>query len=346
MSLSLPSKKFAAKTFFPLILLLLGDIRAMGDCQPLIIDLLFGEPISIKTMLDDLATVKIIYLGEIHSIPRHHEIQTQILRQLTDRQIELSLGMEMFSENQQPFLEKWQHGREDVGDLIKELGKDHWTNLQDYKSVLLQARDLGIPIFGLNAPDGLVRKVAQEGLDSVDNREDYGLQEEARNINPLYERLLRLRLQVHKSFKDRSLDRIVLAQSFRDATMARAVTRILNSPKGENRVVIVIAGTGHLNYGFGIPERVHQQTGLPFRIILPSESGELDLSEEEKRQSVPARINHQDLAFIGIPIADYLHAVPLKEDTYRHSIDFPGEKLSPEGCSGKGVRAHEADSRY
>jgi hypothetical protein len=77
--------------------------------------------------------------------------------------------------------------------------------------------------------------------------------------------------------------------------------------------MVVIAGSGHMNYGFGIPERAHRMNGLSFRIILPTESGQLVLSEEEKRQSVPITVTHDDLRFLQVPIADYLHVIPLQE---------------------------------
>jgi hypothetical protein len=74
---------------------------------------------------------------------------------------------------------------------------------------------------------------------------------------------------------------------------------------------MVIAGSGHINYGFGIPERVRRRVDISFRIILPSESGELQLSEAEKRQAVDIDISHEDVKFIDRPIADYLSVLPV-----------------------------------
>ena len=133
------------------------------------------------------------------------------------------------------------------------------------------------------------------------------------DINPLNDRLLRMKLKVHKAFHDKTLDRIVLAQALRDETMAQAAARFLQSPEGKDRVMLIIAGGGHMNYGFGIPERLKRIMDVSSRIILQSESGELVLSEAEKKQSMPVHITHQDLAFIRVPIADYLFVVPLKE---------------------------------
>jgi uncharacterized iron-regulated protein len=289
-------------------------VHAVDTDSPLIIDVLMGEPVEMETMLDDLADVKIIYLGEVHTIARHHKLQTDLLDRLKGRGLKLALGMEMFSTQHQAVLDRWLSGKQSINDLIRELGKEHWTNLKDYESVLTTARDLGIHVVGLNAPDDLVRKIAREGLDGLSAKEKASLPEDLEQIDPLNDRLLRLRLRVHKAFEAKSLDNIVLAQALRDATMARAVVEFLNSPKGKDTVMVVVAGSGHINYGLGIPERVKRRLDLPFRIILASESGELVLSEQEMRQMAPTHLTHKDLEFIQKPVADYLHVIPLKED--------------------------------
>ena len=201
-----------------------------------------------------------------------------------------------------------------------ELGREHWTNLEDYEKVLNLAREGRVPIVALNARDELVRKVAHAGLEGLTESEKREIPEGIEKINPLQDRLLRLRLRVHRAFEMASLDRIVLAQALRDETMAQTVSSFLDSSEGKNRLMLVIAGSGHVNYGFGIPEGVQRRNGLPYRIVIPTESGELVLSEAEKRQSVPVHITHEELRFIRTPIADYLQAVPLKKERPEHRL--------------------------
>jgi aminopeptidase N len=278
------------------------------------VDLYMGEPVPRDVLLEDLSSVRIIYLGEYHTIERHHNLQAELLRNLADNGMKLSLGMEMFSYNQQEILDRWLQGKEDIDSLIRDLGAEHWTNLRAYESVLSLARHLKIPILALNAPDKLVRKVAREGLESLSESERKSLPEGVEQINPLYERLLRMRLKVHRAFQEKSLKNVILAQGLRDDTMASRIVSYLESPEGKDRSMIVIAGSGHLNYGFGIPERVERRNNYKHRILLASESGELVLSEEEKREAVPIAINHEDLRFIQRPIADYLQVIPLEEE--------------------------------
>jgi len=297
-------------------LLMFGhNTPAMSSPESFILDLYMGEPVPADIMIEDISSVRIVYIGEVHTIPRHHAFQAKMLRELSDRKLKLALGMEMFSGEQQAVLDSWQKGNQDVSALIRDLGHDAWTNLKDYEAVLTTARELGIPILGLNAADTLVKKVAREGLASLTEAERKRVPAHVDKMNPLLDRLLRLRLKVHRAFQDRSLDFIVEAQSLRDETMARGLSRYLESPYGKDTIMLVIAGTGHMNYGFGIPERAHRRNGLQFRIILPTESGQLELSEEERRQAVPVTITHEDLRFIQVPIADYLHVIPLQNGT-------------------------------
>jgi uncharacterized iron-regulated protein len=278
------------------------------------VDLLLGEPVPRDVLLDDLSSVRVIYLGEYHTIERHHKLQTELLRNLADNGMRLALGMEMFSYNQQEILDRWLNGNEDIDSLTKDLGAEHWTNLKAYDSVISLARHLKIPVVALNAPDKLVKKVAREGLEGLSQSEKESLPERLEPINPLYDRLLRMRLKVHRAFKEKSLNNVVLAQVLRDETMASRIVSYLESPEGKDKSMIVIAGSGHMNYGFGIPERVERRGNYSYRILLASESGELVLSEEEKRQAMPVAITHEDLRFIQRPIADYIQVIPLEEE--------------------------------
>lgn len=287
---------------------------AQSKSQAMIIDLLLGEPVPFDQALDDMAKTRIIYLGEHHTIARHHKLQLDVIRGLAQRGLSLSVGLEMFSTEQQATLDEWSNSQRDIGELARRLGPERWTNLQDYAEILKFAREIKAPILGLNAADALVRKVAREGLDSLSDIERQSIPSDVGDINPQYERLLRLKLRVHKSFQDKKLEKIILAQAVRDSVMSGTIVDFLSSTAGAGKCIVVIAGSGHLNYGFGIPERVERRINLAHRIMLPSESGELVLSEQELRHAAPIEITHEDLDFIKTRIASYLSVLPLPEE--------------------------------
>ena len=290
-------------------------ISASMSCPAIIVDLLLGEPVPIETALDDMSGTRIVYVGEFHTIMRHHELEVDIIRGLAQRHPNISLGMEMFTSEQQPIIDSWLSSQESVSVLIDNLGEDRWTNLMDYASVLLAVRDLKIPVVGLNISNGIVRKVSRGGLASLSEAEKTLVPPDVEPINPQYAKLLSLKLKVHRAFQEKSLERIIFAQALRDTVMAANITRYLEDVNTKERLLVVIAGSGHLNYGFGVPERVKRRIDVASRIILPSESGELELSEAEKQQAVDIEISHEDLRFIDKPIADYLSVLPIKSDS-------------------------------
>jgi uncharacterized iron-regulated protein len=291
-----------------------GDSADQGGCRPFVLDVLLGEPVPRETMFTDLASVRIVYLGEVHTVSRHHRMKVEIVEGLLGKDVQLGIGMEMFEEDDQPILDAWQTSTDSFDSLLESLGPHRWTNLADYRDVIMLARDKGMPLIGLNAPQQLVRKVARSGMDGLDAAEKQKIPSGTDVINPIFDRLVRLKLRVHKAFEGKALDRIVTAQALRDETMARAAHRFLESDAGKNRVLVLIAGSGHLNYGLGVPERVHRLKAYPSRIVLPTESGELVLSEAERSQAIPVETTHEDLRFIRSPIADYLHLLPLRPD--------------------------------
>ncbi|MGC8605412.1 MAG: ChaN family lipoprotein [Desulfomonilaceae bacterium] len=316
------------KLIFPIVFTIIFSlyesnvISASMSCPSIIVDLLLGEPVPIEKALDDMSQSRVVYVGEFHTITRHHALQAEILLGLIQRNPNISLAMEMFTYDEQPVLDKWLSSREPVSALVESLGQDGWTNLADYSHVLHVARNGGIHVYGLNISNRLVRKVAREGLESLSEQEKSLVPPDIEPINPLYAKLLSMRLKVHRAFQGKTLDRVIFAQSLRDSVMASRITKCLQGPKTNSSVVMVIAGNGHLNYGLGVPERVKRHIDVPSRIILSSESGELELSESERQQSVDIEISHRDLQFIHQRIADYLSLAPTKSNSRDESADL------------------------
>lgn len=96
---------------------------ASMSCPSIIVDLLLGEPVPIETALDDMSAVRIVYVGEIHTIARHHELQVEILRGLVQRNPKISLAMEMFTPEQQPVVDRWLSSSEPVSVLGEKPGQ-------------------------------------------------------------------------------------------------------------------------------------------------------------------------------------------------------------------------------
>ena len=84
------------------------------------VDALRSEPVAMGEMLDDLQKVGAVYVGEYHTIQRHHELQQQILEGLAKRGAQLVLALEQFEFFNQPVLVRFNQREINVDELIRE----------------------------------------------------------------------------------------------------------------------------------------------------------------------------------------------------------------------------------
>ena len=281
--------------------------------EPVHLDVYRGEPIPFEEMIDSLAQARLIYIGEIHTLERHHRFQLRVIQALTQRNIPLAVGLEMLPFTVQSHLDAWTEGRLGEKEFLQLIDwKTNWgTSFGLYRPIFEYARRNKIPLRALNAPRDMVKEVARKGLS--------GLSEETRRMFPPvtvsseeHRRLLALFIGRHKTLRADMQDAAYEAQDVWDSTMAHGVVQFLNSKEGTAKTMVVLAGTGHLAYGFGIPERVARSCNLPYRIVISSDSGDLEYKKEWERYVEPADLTHEDFLFLDRPIANFIFLVPLR----------------------------------
>ena len=268
-------------------------------------------------VIADLATSKVIFLGERHRIERHHRLQREIVEALAEQDLPLVVGLEQMETNQQPVLDRYAAGEIDFDTLVKESEREkYWSSFEQYRELLEAARKAGAKLLALNAPPGVIRAVARSGgIEKVAPEIRKQLPVEIPTEDPLYEQLLMMIMPVHAAASPERLRPMIEAQMSRDEMMASQLADYLKSDEGRDRTAIVICGSGHVNYGLGTAGRLERR--LPDasqRIILFSESGDLKLTEAERAMSRPISITHEKLRKLRVPIADYLHITPRAEE--------------------------------
>lgn len=102
----------------------------------------------------------------------------------------------------------------------------------------------------------MTRKVAREGLESLtlEQRQFIPPFSEIRTDNAQYRQLLLRNFQQHQQSKSANFELFFLAQVLWDETMAERIAQFLQA--NPNYQVVVLAGQGHIVYGYGIPSRV------------------------------------------------------------------------------------------
>jgi uncharacterized iron-regulated protein len=274
-----------------------GAVQASAQDRPAFwVDMKLGEPVSTEEMLEDLAEVDVIYLGETHRLERHHRLQAEIVRELAKSGRPLILGLEQIEGRDQEEVDRYNEGKVDFKGLAKAIEwEKQWNNYEDYREIIEAAHGSGGRVVGLNGPREVIRSVGKSGVDGLSKEDRVQLPEEIFLDDPVYEKLMETLLLVHMTMEKGFLRKVFEAQAARDESMAAAIAEgwrdAPGKGDGKKPIAIVICGAGHC------------------------ESGDLELTESEKAMMREMEIRHRDVDFIDRPIADYLHAMePKPED--------------------------------
>ena len=281
------------------------------------IDVYEGEPVSYESVLADLAEADVIYLGEYHTIARHHQIQERILTDLGQKVTPLAVGLEQIEAWRQPELDRYNRGEIDFDELAKAIDwAKSWSNYEQYRGVLEAARKLKAPVVGLNAKAEIIRQVARSGgVEKLPAEARKELPAEMQLQDPLYEKALSLELGVHAKAMPNMLRPMIEAQMARDESMAESIAAFKKSMEGQGRKMIVLCGAGHVARGQGTAARVRRRMpGVKDRIVVLAECGEQKLSPAEQAMASEAQITHEQLRELNQPIADYLCVKPIAEE--------------------------------
>ena len=126
-----------------------------------------GAPVSFDELMADVRTARVVYVGEMHTSARHHEIQLKVIRALHDEGIRLAVGMEMFDRSYQTVLDLWAAGGLDEEAFLR---RTHWYanwrfDYGLYRSILDYIRTEQIPLVALNVPFSIPPKIRVGGTE-------------------------------------------------------------------------------------------------------------------------------------------------------------------------------------
>ncbi len=242
---------------------------AVGD----IYHLPTGVKVTPGQMHAAIADARVIYIGETHDNPASHRLELQILEDVLERHPgQVSLGMEMFNQEQQPVLDEWVAGKLSEKEFLK---RSDWygvwaQNFSYYRDILNFARDHQVPVVGLNVSRQLRQKVAMTELSALDEATRAQLPE--MDLNDRYQRAMTEAIYADHSHGRNMLDGFLRIQTLWDETMADNVARVMKDKPSGHRMV-VMAGGNHVRYGFGIPRRVYRRLPTSYVMVGSREIG-------------------------------------------------------------------------
>lgn len=239
-----------------------------------------GHYVSRQQLFSSLGHYPLVYVGEVHDNPASHRLQLDILKALLARYPgQMALGMEMFNTEQQPALDRWIAGELSEKEFLRESRwYDNWGgDFELYRKLLEFSRDQKIPVIGLNVTKALGRKVSMTALDQLDSEVSERLPEMDMN-DPYQRRMVEAIFGAHGAGAS-LLESFQRRQTLWDETMAESVSGYMQENQG--RRMLVVAGGWHVNYGFGIPRRVHRRLPLPYVLV---GGYNLEVPEEKRAQ--------------------------------------------------------------
>lgn len=250
------------------------DQSARGITEDLLKKTVAVEISTLKTLPDVVAHgagKKILYVGEAHYLFPDHVMELEIIKDLHKRGRPFAIGMEMFQRPFQNVLDGYIGGKIDEAEFLKgtEYFKRWGFDYRLYRPILLYARSENIPVIALNIPQEIVDKVFRSGLDSLSEEERKSVPSQMDFSDEAYKERLRKVFLQHRdveNFKTSSFDFFYQAQILWDEAMAESVDQFLRTHPHDQ--MVVLAGSGHLAYGSGIPKRAARRNGYDYAIIL------------------------------------------------------------------------------
>jgi uncharacterized iron-regulated protein len=231
---------------------------------------------TIKSLIPELANKRVVYVGETHTRYDHHLVQLEIIRRLHALHPDLAIGMEFFQQPFQQHLDDYINGDLDEREMLRRTEYyDRWRyDYRLYAPVLRYAREQGIPLVALNLATELTQKVSRTGLDSLSEAERAQLPNDIDRSDKAYAQRLEDVFKQHPEGQAPNFEQFLTAQLLWDEGMAQRIVDYLTAHPAT--YMVVLAGSGHLAYGSGIPNRVARRMPLDASIILNNWEGPLD----------------------------------------------------------------------
>ena len=219
------------------------------------------EVVSLQVMLDELAEVDVVFIGEQHDDPYAHEWEHFLWESLSNSHRVLAL--EMFETDVQPLLDAY------LADEISEeeflAGARPWGNYEtDYAPMVNYAKDNNFDVIAANVPRMYAAMVARGGFETVMGEPGFeNISIDSSNVN-YREMFLATMDAIGDQMHGMPLDpeNMYRAQLLKDAVMASSI---------EGEKVVFICGSFHSDYHAGIPDQISTESYLTVSILAEGE---------------------------------------------------------------------------
>jgi len=219
-----------------------------------------GQPLSDDLLQAKLSQAGYILIGETHTNPCDHQVQARVIELLQNRGVEVAVGLEMVPAGMQAVLDRFNAGSLGLDELEKAL---EWKRIWGhdfalYRPVFQAVARAGISLHGLNLKQGLLQSLREKGFSGLSPEERENLPERIIPVPEEQKESLLEQFEEHQEFmNDKGVkadqERFLRVQALWDTQMAVQATKVRGRT---GQPVVILCGTGHVEYGWGVPHRL------------------------------------------------------------------------------------------
>lgn len=227
-------------------------------------------PLSREQCRELLQDAAYVLLGEGHTVACDHVVQARVIEMLGETPRHWAVGLEMLGAEFQPVLDEVNKTplelARDLPRLEKTLGwSENWGyGFALYAPPLQAALRAGMPLFALNVQRDVLLALRKKGRERMTPEQAAWLperiipplpeqQDELLKVFTLHQEFMTGKAADHAVLQER-LQRFFTVQSIWDTAMA---LRAKEARQDTGRPVIILAGSGHVENGWGIAHRLH-----------------------------------------------------------------------------------------
>lgn len=217
-----------------------------------------GDSLSFDKLMAEASKADYVLIGEGHTSICDHKVQFEIIEGLTRGHGRVAIGLEMVTARKQEILNRFNLAQIPVSELSKELD---WENGWRYdfgmfKPIFELAEKRRLTVAGLNFSFRLAKEVREKGLEGISTEDRAMLPEKVIPPASEQEEGLKEVLAMHHgrdATDPKQIERFFLVQSLWDTGMAEKAVELR---KRSGHPVVILAGGGHVEHGWGIPLRL------------------------------------------------------------------------------------------
>ena len=248
------------------VISLIGTAQTSPQIQALDLDV---TP-AMDSVVSQLAGKRVVFVGETHDRYDHHLNQLEIIRRLHQLDSILAIGVEYFPRQSLQQVDDFIDGRITEHEFLHstEYFRVWGYDYRLYAPIFRFAREHRIAVRALNVDGSLPSAVAKTGIKGLTERQRASIPSEIQPADDAYKARLRAAFEQHQSAKPGAFDHFVEAQLVWDESMAANAADYLNANQG--RRMVILAGSGHIAFGSGIPSRLERRIHASYAIVLSS----------------------------------------------------------------------------